>query len=159
MKWISHIGVLLVGFVFGVYFGFDRAPNEFLYWDAQYKASILAHEIEWLKSGRVEPIIESKEIQLNSELANYARHLKSPYGWLIEHSVGVSDTEEAIARAVVYRLKNEYEGTDMSSPLSWKDGVDMESKFIREVIDSQEGNKKLIMHVLESYAPVEPKTN
>ena len=152
MKYLSYIVTLLIGFSFGVYFGFDKAPNEFRYWDAQYKASILAHEIKWLKAGSIDRVIESKEIELDGELANYGRHLNSQYSWIILNTIGHSDNSESVAHAVRYRQKNEYSGPDMSSPSNWKSGTDMNSDFVQDVIKGQEENNVLIKQVMDLYA-------
>lgn len=153
MKFLSYIVTLLIGFLSGVYFGFHKAPSEFYNWDAQHRASILAHEIKWLKAGKIDRVVESKEIELDASLANYGRHLNSSYRWITEYVAGTPEDSESISHAVRYRLENEYEGPDMSSPSSWKNGADMNSDFIQEVIDGQKENKILIKQVLDSYAP------
>ena len=145
--------LLSVGFLAGTYFGFRQAPSEFVYWDSQFKASILAYEIQRLKAGKVDSTVAIKEIELDGQLAHFGRHLDSKYFWIMELVLSIpSSDEKAIRNASTYRRNNPHAGPDMSGPQSWKPGMDMNDPFIYQVIEGQKENKKLIQMVVDRYA-------
>ena len=149
---VTHLIVLITGLFIGFYFGFKKGPEEFLYWDAQYKASLLAFELEALKAGNIDGEIENKERSLNSELADHGRYLNSKYGWLFHHFTGREFDPKYIKKAVEYRLENPYTGEDLSDPKSWKPKTDMNSEFVQQVIEVQKEQQELIKRVTDLYS-------
>ena len=150
MKITGYIFGLVIVFFAGLKLGFYLAPIEYLYRDAQYKSSILAFEIRALKSGKIDTIIESKEISLDGELANHGSYLKSNLSWLLPTIEG--EDNKAISHAVKYRTENPYTGPDHSKPETWKPGVDMNNAFVKDVIRGQKEIEELKKMVLEKYA-------
>lgn len=149
------LGVLLLslGFVSGTYFGFRQAPNEFVYWDSQFQASILAYEIQRLKAGKIDSTVAVKEIELDGQLAQFGRHLESKYFWIAELARSMPPNDEkAIRNAATYRRKNPHTGPDMADPRSWKPGIEMNDPFIQQVVEGQKENTQLIQMVVDRYA-------
>lgn len=145
--------LLSVGFLAGTYFGFRQAPNEFIYWDSQFKASLLAYELKRLKAGKIDATVALKEIELDGQLAHFGRHLDSQYFWIMELVLSMpSADEKAIKHASTYRKNNPHIGPDMSDPRSWKPGIDMNGPFIQQTIEGQKENTQLIQTVVERYA-------
>lgn len=144
---------LSVGFISGTYFGFRYAPNEFFYWDSQYKASLLAYEIQQLKAGKLDATVAIKEIDLDAQLAWFGRHLESKYFWItaLVQSLPPSD-EKAIRNAATYRRNNPHTGPDMSDPRGWKPDTDLNDPFVQQVVEGQKENAKLIKMVVDRYA-------
>mgnify|MGYP000403618859 CR=1 FL=1 len=150
MKIISYILGLAIVFFAGLKLGFYLAPTEFIYRDAQYKSSAITFEIKALKAGEIDTIIESKEIMLDGELANHGRYLKSNLSWLL-YSIE-EENHRAISKAAKYRAENPFTGPDHTKPETWKPGVDMNSTFVKKVIQGQKENEKLKKMVIEKYA-------
>ena len=150
MIFVKYLLAVVIGFCGGTYFGFYRAPTEFLYKTGQFNASILVSELKLLKAGKIEDVISMKEFYLNDELANHGYHLESKLSWLLPYNYYIDDSH--IQRAVDYRVSNLYTGEpDMSSPKSWQPGVDMKSQLVRDVIDAQKEKERLIAKVLKLY--------
>ncbi|MCG7941452.1 MAG: hypothetical protein N0C88_21755 [Candidatus Thiodiazotropha lotti] len=145
---VSLISLVVVFFV-GLKLGFYLAPSEFIYRDAQYKSAILAFEIKSLKSGNIDMIIESKEINLDAELANHGRYLISNLSWLLPRRSNEDD--RAILSAVYYRVENPYTSPDASKPGFWKSGVDLDSAFVEQTIQGQKELEELKGMVLDNY--------
>ena len=145
--------LLSAGFLAGTYFGFRQAPNEFLYWDSQYRASLLAYELNRLKAGKIQAIKDIKEIELDGQLALFGRHLDSEYFWILELALPIPSSDEiAIRSASTYRKKNPHVGPDMSDLRGWKAGIDMTDPFVLQVIEGQKESRKFIQTVVEKYA-------
>ena len=144
------VGVLVIVFAAGFLLGTRVGVHQFLISDAQYKASILSTEIKALKAGKLEPIIESMEINLDSELANHGRYMESNLSWLFPELIPKDD--QAIRRAVAYRLENPYTGTDFSRSESWNPGIKMDDQFVRDIIEGQKLQKKFLRKTIEAYA-------
>jgi hypothetical protein len=153
LKFFIYLLIFCSGFGIGTYFGFKKAPTEFLQWDSQFKASILAYENTSLKSGNIQRIIEANEINLNGELAMYGRHLGSSLFWLLKLTGNYNATDdEPIKNAVKYRNANPFIEPDMSKPSNYKSGVDMNSPIIKEIISDQIENRGLRNKVLDLYS-------
>jgi hypothetical protein len=135
------------------FLGFKKAPTEFLQWDSQFKASILAYENTSLKSGNVQRIIEANEINLNGELAQYGRHLDSNLFWLLNLTGNYDETDdESIRHAVKYRNANPFIEPDLSKPSNYKPGIDMNDPFIMDIISGQIENRVFVNKVLALYS-------
>jgi len=152
---VALYSVLLIsaGFLAGIFFGFRQAPIEFINWDSQFKASLLAYEIQRLKAGKIDTAVALKEIELDGQLAQFGRHLDSKYFWLMELALSIPPNDKtAIRNASTYRKQNPHIGLDMSDPSNWKPGIDMNDPFVQETIEGQKENTKLIQMVVERYA-------
>jgi hypothetical protein len=105
---------LVVLFVLGVSAAFVAGArvgvDEFLYADAQYRASILAWQLAALRAGKPEAVVERMEEALDSELAAHGRHLESRLAWLWP-DLKPKD-ESAIREAVDYRLSHPFKEPD-----------------------------------------------
>ena len=143
------IGVLVIVFVTGFLTGARVGMYQFLLADAQYKASILSAEIKRLKAGKVASIVEAMEINLDSELANHGRYMESHFTWLFPELIPKDD--QAIRRAVAYRLSNPVAGPDLSKPESWNPGINMDDQFVRETIEGQMVLKRYLQKTLDAY--------
>ncbi|QMU62047.1 MAG: hypothetical protein GKR92_10215 [Gammaproteobacteria bacterium] len=116
MKYFMYLILISIGFCGGIYVGFQKAPQEFIYWDSQYKASILASQQKLLKNGNVEKAIDANEIFLNNELSNHAEFLESKLKWLLPNRLPFD--RKPIQNAVDYRLANPYQLAGLSSSSS-----------------------------------------
>ncbi len=154
MTFLKFFIAAAIGFCGGVYFGFYMAPHEYLLWNSQYKASILAFELRQLQNGNINTIIDSKEISLNGELGLHAEYLESKLNWLLPFRQPFD--RKHIQNAVDYRLTNPYTMPDMSKPSSWKEGVNMEDPFIQEVIEGHKILNEQVEQVLELYGDTSP---
>jgi hypothetical protein len=148
-KLLALIGVFALGVVVGVAVGARFGLWEFKLGEAQYKASILATEIQALRAGKVEPIISGMEITLNSELAMHGRYMESPFWWLWPELK--SEDEKAIRRAVAYRQAHPFPGVDHTKAENWAPGVDMNSEIVKAVIEGQRIEEHYLRKVLEHY--------
>ncbi len=132
-------------FVLGARFGIDQ----FLLSDAQYKASILSGELKLIKAGKVQVIADAKEMELDGEIANHGRYMQSHLGWLFPEMTPPDD--QAIRRAVAYRLENPYIGPDLSKPESWNPGTKMRDAFVLDVIEGQKQQKLYMQRAIDAY--------
>ena len=149
MKVLISILIFIIGFASGTYFGFVKAPHEYQYWNSQYKASLLAFELEALKNGRnLQPL---KEIELNSELAYFGKYMESNFSWVFPYLTGIEFDPKSIKKAVEYRVNNPFHNPDLSSPDSWKKGMDMEDSFVIETIEGQIIHNSLVQKVINEY--------
>jgi len=138
----------IISFISGARIG----ANEFSYLDAQYQASILVYEIHALKNHKSEELAETKEILLNSELANHGRYLNSSLRWLW---MDYPRDDEPIKRAVDYRLRNPYEDPDVTDTTKWSTDVDLDSpetqEFLKHLEEGTIIQERLIKLVLDTY--------
>jgi hypothetical protein len=148
-KVLAFLGVFVLGVVVGFPIGARVGLWEFMLADAQYKASILSTELRSIKAGRTEPIVIGKEISLNAELAKHGQYMESRLSWLWPELKPKDD--QPIRRAVAYRLANPYQGPDHTKPENWNPGVDMESEFVKQVIEGQRIEERYVRKVLEHY--------
>jgi hypothetical protein len=142
-------GVFVAGVLVGAAVGSRVGTYEFLLADAQYKASILSSELKSIKAGKLEPVLVSKEISLDGELAFHGRYLESRLSWLWPELWSPDD--EPIRRAVAYRLANPFEGPDLSKSEGWIPGTDMQGDFILSVVKGQKDQRAYIQAVLQKY--------
>ena len=133
------------GFLLGTRVG----VHQFLIADAQYKASILSTEVKLVKAGKLEPIIKSMEINLDSELANHGRYMESHLTWLFPELIPRDD--QAIRRAVAYRLENPFTAIDFYKPESWNPEIKMDDQFVRDAIEIQKLQKRYLQRTIEAY--------
>lgn len=117
--------------------------------DAQYKASILAFQLQALKAGKPEPALAGMEISLSGEIANHGRYMDSHLKWLWPEMM--SEDDQPIRRAVAYRLANPYELPDHTKPENWRPGVDMESAFVKKIIEGQKEMNTYLEKVLKHH--------
>ena len=148
-KLIIFLVVFLVGISAAFVAGTRVGVSEFLYADAQYKASILATQLKALRAGKTEPVIVGMEISLNGELANHGRYMETHLAWLWPELRPKDD--QAIRNAVAYRMTNPYEGPDLSKPENWNPGIDMESPFVKDTIEGQRILQHYLQKVLKLY--------
>ena len=116
MNIIKFLIVLIIGLGAGVFLGFSFAPTEFLKWNSQFRASIIAHEIETLKRGDVQRVVDSKELELNGELELHGRYLENNFSWLLPSIHKIRFDKQHIQYAVNYRLNNPYVYEKWSNP-------------------------------------------
>lgn len=145
--WIVTISVAV--FVGGFVVGTRVGVNQFLLSDAQYKASILTAQLQMMKTGKADRVIEMMEINLNAEIANHGRFMDSHFSWLFPELV--SKTDDQIRAAVAYRKANPYTDPDMSKVESWKADMDMTSPFILDTIEGQKQNRRYFGDVMSAY--------
>jgi hypothetical protein len=143
------LAVFLGGIAVGIPIGARVGLWEFMLADAQYKASILSTELGSIKAGKTEPVVLEMEISLNGELAKHGQYMESHLSWLWPELKAKDD--KAIRRAVAYRLANPYQGPDHTKPENWNPGIDMESEFVRQVIEGQRIQEHYLHKVLEHY--------
>src|SRR5690349_9712592 len=148
-KALAFVIVFVLGMAVGFPIGARVGMWQFMLGDSQYKASILTAQITALKSGRLEPVITGMEIVLNSEIAMHGRYMESHFSWLWPELKSAND--EPIRRAVAYRLANPYVGSDFTKPENWNPDVDMNSEFVRGVIDGQRIEEYYVRKVLDYY--------
>jgi hypothetical protein len=150
---LSWVFVALVAFVLGFFSGSRIGVSEFLKADAQYKASILAHQIIGLKGPRRDDILEAMEISLNGELANHGKYMESYWTWL---RYELHRTNEPIEFAANYRKNNPYEAPDVSDPSKWQNTEDYSpetlEQFANQLREGQTEGRRLINLVLDRYA-------
>jgi hypothetical protein len=151
---LALIAVFVLGLIIGFPIGARVGLWQFMLADAQYKASILSTEIKSLRAGKPEPIIVGMEISLNAELSKHGQYMESHFSWLWPELK--SEDDKPIRRAVAYRLANPYQGPDHTKPESWNPDVDMNSEFVKEVIEGQKIQKHYIRKVLDHYGSTEP---
>lgn len=135
--------------VFGFWIGLRTGAQEFQFADAQYKASIVAFQLERLSGGDIATLDTLMQIELDYQLALHGEYLDSNWRWMWPEAASPTDRE--IKHAVNYRLHHPFTEPDMSSPASWKTGVEMNDPFVLEVIAGQRHNKELIAKVLAKY--------
>lgn len=128
--------IILIVFVAGFYSGARVGAHEFLLANSQYEASVLAYQLQALRAGNVETIIETKEIELDGKLAQHGRFLEGYFRWLWS-SYFPSDTR-SIRSAVRYRVDKPFDGPDFTNPDSWNPGIKMDEPFVQETIEGQE---------------------
>ena len=143
------VGILLFVFLAAFLLGTRVGVSQFLLSDARYRASILSGELKLIKAGKVHVIADAKEIELDGELANHGRYMESHFAWLFPELIPKDD--QAIRRAVAYRLENPYEPVDFSDPKSLKPGVNMEDKFVRDLIEGQRLQKQYAQKTIDAY--------
>jgi hypothetical protein len=143
------IGVLVIVFVTGFVTGARVGMYQFLLADAQHKASILSAEIKRLKAGKVASIVEAMEINLDGELANHGRYMESHFTWLFPELTPPDD--QAIRRAVAYRLENPYTSIDFSKPESFKPGINMNDQFVLDLMEGQKLQKHYMQKTMDAY--------
>ena len=148
-KLIIFLVVFLVGISAAFVIGVRVGVSEFLYADAQYKASILASQLRALRAGKTDPIIVGMEISLNGELANHGKYMESHLTWLWPDLKSKDD--RPIRNAVTYRMANPYEGPDHSKPENWNPGVDMDNQFVKDTIEGQRILNHYLQKVLKHY--------
>jgi hypothetical protein len=148
-KTLAFVAVSLLGLAVGFVVGAKVGVWEFLLADAQYKASILSTQLTSIKAGKTEPIIVGLEISLNGELARHGQYMESHFSWLWPELKSKDDLP--IRRAVAYRLANPYQVVDHTKPENWNPGVDMQSDFVKDVIEGQRIQERYIHKVLEHY--------
>jgi len=141
--------VFASGLAVGVAIGARVGLWEFMLADAQYKASLLASDIKAIKAGDRERVVTSMEISLNAELAKHGEYIESHLWWLWPELR--SRDNSPIRSAVSYRLANPYEGPDLEKPENWKPGIDMQDRFVREVVEGQRTQREYIRKVLQRY--------
>ena len=132
-------------FVLGVRVG----AGQFFLSDAQYRASILSGELKLIKAGKVQVIANAKELELDGELANYGRYMESHFTWLFPELTPEDD--QAIRRAVTYRLDNPYKSTDFSKAESFNPGTNMNDKFVLDLIEGQKWQKHYMQKTMDAY--------
>lgn len=148
-KLLAFVGVFALGIAVGLPIGARFGLWEFKLAEAQYKASILASQIQALRAGKVQPIISGMEITLNSELAMHGRYMESSFWWLWPELQ--SEDETSIRRAVAYRNANPYRGVDHTKAENWAPGVDMNSGLAKAVIEGQRIEEHYLRKVLDHY--------
>ena len=141
--------VFAAGVAIGVAIGTRVGLWEFMLADAQYKASLLATDIKAIKAGTTEQVVTGMEISLNAELAKHGEYMES-YLWWLWPELRSSD-DGPIRRAVSYRLANPYEGPDLAKPENWKPEIDMQDRFVREVVEGQRIQREYMNRVLQRY--------
>jgi len=107
---IALLAGLSAGFVIGARVGVD----EFLYADAQYKAAILAWQLDALQAKKDGPVITQMETALNAELARHGRYMESRLTWLWPDMRAADD--RPIGEAVDYRIAHPFEEPDEFAP-------------------------------------------
>lgn len=148
-KAVLLIGVFMAGMVVGVPLGARIGLWEFALADAQHKAARLSYDLAAIKAGRTENLISGMEISLNSELSLHGQYMESRLWWLWPELQ--SDDDSHIRTAVAYRLANPYEGPDLAKPENWKPGLDMDGRFVREVVEGQRIQREYMHKVLQHY--------
>jgi len=106
---IALLAGLSAGFVIGARVGVD----EFLYADAQYKAAILAWQLEALHAQKTPLVVTGLETALNAELARHGRYMESRLAWLWPDMR--PEDERAIGGAGDYRIAHPFEEPDEST--------------------------------------------
>jgi hypothetical protein len=143
------LGGVILGAI-GFWEGSRVGMQQFLFADAKYRATILAFQLENLKRQNLAGLEGVMQIDLDHQLALHGEYLESHWKWLWPQPTPQPPDRE-IKHAVRFRLDNPYTEPDLSSPGSWKVGVDMDSPFIVDVIAGQRRNKELIAKVLATY--------
>ncbi|HYQ94660.1 MAG TPA: hypothetical protein VEP70_07515 [Burkholderiales bacterium] len=156
-KALAFLAVFLLGVAVGFPIGARVGLWEFMLGEAQYKASILSTQIKSIKAGKTEPIVVGMEISLNAELAKHGQHMESHFSWLWPGLK--SGDDKPIRRAVAYRLANPYEGPDHTKPEAWNPGIDMDSDFVKQVIEGQRTEERYLRKVLEHYGGMAPNSS
>lgn len=151
-KLIIFLTIFFVGITVAFGIGARVGVSEFLYADAQYRASIFATQLQALRAGKSESIITELEIALNGELANHGRYMESNLTWLWPHLKSKDD--RPIRKAVTYRMTNSYEDPDLSKPENWKTGMDMNNQFVKDIIEGQKILNRYIQKTLKQYEDV-----
>jgi hypothetical protein len=141
--------VFAAGVAVGVPLGARVGLWEFMLADAQYKASLLSSDIKALKAGNTERVVTGMEISLNAELAKHGQYMESDLWWLWPELK--SSDDGPIRGAVAYRLANPYEGPDLAKPENWKPGIDMQDRFVRDVVEGQRIQREYMHNVLQRY--------
>jgi hypothetical protein len=158
---MKKAGILLLVFLLGILVGVPIGARvgvwEFLLADAQYKASILAAELKSIKAGKAEPVVTGMEISLNAELAKHGEYMDSRLRWLWPRLRPNDD--RPIRHAVAYRLANPYQGPDLTKSENWNPGVDMQSDFVRLVVEGQRTQEQYLRKVLERYGDKTPNNS
>lgn len=145
--------VFLVGIAAAFVLGARVGVTEFLYADAQYKASILAYQLEALRAGKPAIVITGMETSLNGELANHGKYMESRLTWLWPDLR--SEDDRPIMNAVAYRIAHPYDEPDESKPESWNPGADMNSQFVKDTIEGQRIMNSYRDKVLRHYGAAE----
>ena len=102
-----------------------------------------------IKTGKVQVIANAKELELDGELANYGKYMESHFAWLFPELTPADD--QAIRRAVAYRLENPYTSTDFSKPESFNPGTNMSDKFVLDLIEGQKLQKHYMQKTMDAY--------
>jgi hypothetical protein len=148
-RFFIAITVLVLGVIVGIPLGARLGVREFMLADAQYKASSLSSDLKALRAGNSKRIIEGMELSLNAELAKHGEYMESRLWWLWPEFR--TNEDRHIRNAVSYRLANPYQGPDLSKAENWKPGVDMNEKFIRDVVEGQRHQEAHLRNVLDRY--------
>ena len=154
MKITLSLIIFVLGFGLGLYFGFKKAPEEFIYWNSQFNASILSHELDSLKNDNaIENISWSKEVELDYELSNYGRHLESNFGWVFPLITNIETDPKYINKAINYRLENPFSTDEISLTEGWASPNEPKTKaLIKKMTEGQKENKRLLNMVLKTHA-------
>ena len=151
MKTFLIVAGLILAFAASFFFGTRLGVTAYMQAEAQYRASITAGELRLLERQRIDTLKEVKEIELNRHLADHGRYMDSKFKWL--WPMHKSKDNRPIKSAVRYRVSRPFHDPDLSKPEGWKEGVDLESPFVQDVIAGQKENQAQIRKVLEAYSP------
>ena len=152
MKYTLSVVIFILGLALGAYFGFKKAPEEYIFWNSQFNASVLAYELEALKSEGSETILWSKELDLNSELANYGKYLESNFKWIFPFLTGIEHDPKHIGKAISYRIDNPFDMPKISTTEGWVSPHKPKTKvLIKKVLEGEKENKRLLDLVLNTH--------
>ena len=82
LKWTGVGIALALSFVAGVRVGVTLGVDQFLKMDSSAKALVLTSELRALRAGKVEKIIEVKEIEVDGNVVSALEFQKSGMPWL-----------------------------------------------------------------------------
>jgi hypothetical protein len=133
------------------YAGTRVGVTSFTQADAKFKASVTAGEIRLIEQRRFDDLKGTKELELDSHLANHGRYMSSNLKWLWPGLQ--SEDDNAITSAVRYRTSHPFEEPDLSKPENWNEGVDLTSPFVQDVMAGQKESQTLVKKVVETYHP------
>ncbi|MCP5146252.1 MAG: hypothetical protein H6978_15695 [Gammaproteobacteria bacterium] len=126
---------------------------EFIKSDAQYKASIIAHEITALRGTRRDEMIQAKEVMLDGELANHGKYMESWLKWLWYSPYR---DDRPIEYAANYRKEHPYELPNTSDPGESRNTSEYTREeleaFAQELRLGEIENRRLVRLVLKTYA-------
>ncbi len=115
--------------------------------ESQYRASIAVHELEWLAAGDLERLQMVREISINAWLAQHGRYLDSNFKWLWPELRAADD--DAIKRAVSYRLDNPYDMPEVGPDLT---ATGADAAFVEKLEQLQKRAQQDMNRVLDLYA-------
>ena len=104
-KFLAIILFVALGFATGVKFGVHVGQQQFVLQEGSVKAALLVGELRVLRSGNVQKLIPSKEIELDGEIVKALAFRESGHPWLFWPFDGAYEHDRYLRSVAAYRTE------------------------------------------------------